>query len=120
VTVATKPVVWEASSKEDVSGFPEDIREDAGYALWLIQQGEDPPNTRPLALVGSGVREIRLSDGDAYRVLYVAKFTEAVYVLHAFQKKAKAGIATPKPDVDLASSRYKLLIQRRKLEGQNG
>lgn len=68
--------------------------------------------------IGSGAREIRVEDGDAYRVIYVAKFEEAIYVLHAFQKKSKKGIATPKKDLDLAKARYTQLVQRRALEAK--
>lgn len=108
-----KPVRWEGSSKEDARAFPEGIRQDIGHALWLVQCGEDPPDGGSMPSIGSGVCEIRAVDGDAYRVLYVAKFEEAVYVLHAFQKKSKSGIATPKKDLDLAKRRYKGLIARR-------
>ena len=118
VPVTEKPVIWEGTSKEDMSAFSEAVRQDAGFALWQVQQGVHPPNSKALALVGQGVHEIRISDGDAYRVIYIAKLPEAVYVLHAFQKKAKSGIATPKPELDLAQSRLKTLMQRRKAEGK--
>lgn len=108
-----KIVLWEGSSKADLRGFPEGVREDVGHALWLVQQGEDPPDGRSMSSIGPGACEIRADDGDAYRVIYIAKFEEAIYVLHAFQKKSKSGIATPKNELDRARKRYTSLVQRR-------
>ena len=117
---AVKPVRWEGPSKEDVSGFPDDVRQDVGHALFLVQRGESPPNGGPLPTVGNGVWEIRADDGDAYRVIYIAKFEEAVYVLHAFEKKSTKGIATPKRHLDRAAKRYKALVARRARDARLG
>jgi phage-related protein len=106
-----KPVVWLADSKEQMSGFPDASRTVAGFELWEVQQGNEPSDWKPMPSVGLGVKEIRVRVGGAYRLLYVAKFTEAVYVLHAFQKKAQK---TPKPDIELARTRFRALIQERK------
>ena len=106
-----KPVVWLADSKEQLSGFSADARTVAGFELWEVQQGNEPSDWKPMPSVGLGVKEIRVRVGGAYRIFYVAKFAEAVYVLHVFQKKAQQ---TPKPDIDLARRRFRELIQQRK------
>jgi phage-related protein len=106
-----KPIVWLADTREQLSEFPADARGVAGFQLWEVQQGKEPADWKPMPAVGLGVNEIRVRLGGAYRILYVAKFAEAVYVLHAFQKKAQK---TPKPDIDLARARFRELIQERK------
>ena len=106
-----KPVVWLADSREQMSGFPADARTVAGFELWEVQQGNEPSDWKPMPSVGLGVKEIRVRVGGAYRILYVAKFAEAVYVLHVFRKKAQK---TPKPDIELARTRFRELIQERK------
>lgn len=106
-----KPVVWLADSREQMSRFPANVRTVAGFELWEVQQGNEPADWKPMPAVGLGVQEIRVRVGGAYRILYVAKFAEAVYVLHAFQKKAQK---TSNPDIDLARKRFRELIQERK------
>jgi phage-related protein len=76
-----------------------------------VQAGKDPEDWKPMPTVGLGVKEIRVREGGAFRVIYVARFAEAVYVLQAFQKKANK---TPKPDLELARRRFRALIQERK------
>ena len=90
---------------------PADIRSDAGYQLELVQRGEPPADFRPMPDVGSGVMEIRLHGDNEYRVFYVARFEEAVYVLHCFVKKTQA---TRKADLDMGKQRYSALIEMRK------
>jgi len=107
-----KLVKWLGDSRERLREFPEEIRGAAGFELWEVQQGKDPADWKPMPTVGLGVNEIRIRDGSgAYRVLYVARFSEAVYVLHAFRKKARK---TPKPEIDLARKRFRELVQERK------
>lgn len=106
-----KPLTWLGDSRESVRDFPADPRREAGYQLERVQAGKDPADWKPMPSVGLGVREIRVRDGGAFRVIYVARFTEAVYVLHAFQKKARQ---TPAPDLELARKRFRALIQERK------
>lgn len=106
-----KPVSWLGDSRERLREFPEEARGVAGFELWEVQQGKEPSDWKPMPSVGLGVNEIRVPADGAFRVIYVAKFTEAVYVLHAFQKKARK---TPKPDLDLARQRFRELIQERK------
>jgi phage-related protein len=106
-----KQVTWLGNSRESIRDFPGDPRREAGYQLERVQAGKDPEDWKPMPSVGLGVREIRVREGGAYRVIYVARFTEAVYVLHAFQKKADK---TPKPDIELARRRFRQLVQERK------
>jgi phage-related protein len=89
--------------------FPEDVRHDAGYQLDKVQRGEQPEDFKPLTAVGRGVEEIRVTDDSgAYRLIYVARRADAVYVLHAFQKKTQA---TPKKDIDTAKRRFAQLLR---------
>ena len=95
-------MVWLGSSLADVRAFPDVARQRAGYALGLVQQGLEPPDWRPMPSVGMGVSEIRVRTGREFRLFYVAKYAEAIYVLHAFEKKtAKTAWA----DLDLARRR---------------
>ena len=106
-----KPVSWLGDSLDRLREFPDEARGAAGFELWEVQQGKEPSDWKPIPSVGIGVNEIRVRAGGAFRVIYVAKFAEAVYVLHAFQKK---GPKTPKPDLDLARQRFKDLMRQRK------
>ena len=83
---------------------------DAGYQLELVQRGEPPRDWKPMPTVGMGVNEIRVRAGGAFRVVYVAKFPEAVYVLHAFQKKSAR---TPRVDIWIAQQRFRMLLALR-------
>jgi phage-related protein len=106
-----KPVKWLGDSQESIRDFPDDPRREAGFQLDRVQAGKEPADWKPMPSVGLGVKEIRVNDGGAFRVIYVARFAEAVYVLHAFQKKSNK---TPKPDLELARRRFRQLIQERK------
>ena len=89
--------------------FPEDAMQDAGYQLEKVQRGEQPDDFKPMPSIGKGVEEIRVwDDSGTYRVLYTARLADAVYVLHAFQKKTQA---TGKRDVALARKRYMELMR---------
>jgi phage-related protein len=103
-----KPVVWVGTSHEDLKAFPDDVQDEMGYALYVAQMGDKHPKAKPLKEF-SGVMEIR-SDyaSDTYRVVYTTKIGDAIYVLHAFQKKSKRGIATPKKEMDLIKRRLKM------------
>jgi len=84
--------------------FPENARHDAGYQLERVQRGEQPDDFKPMGVIGKGVEEIRIADESGiYRVIYVARRSDAVYVLHAFQKKTQA---TAKKDIDTAKRRF--------------
>jgi phage-related protein len=104
-----KPVRWIGSSKEDLSEFPKEVRGRVGVALWQAQVGGKVPYAKPLKGFGdAGVLEIVDDfDGDTFRAVYTVRFAMAVYVLHAFQKKSKHGIATPKTELDLIDQRLK-------------
>lgn len=102
-----RPVVWLGSTRRDVRTFPRPVRREIGVALYAAQQGETDPVTKPMkGFRGSSVVEI-VSDyrGDTWRAVYTVRFAEAVYVLHAFQKKSKHGIATPKQEIELVRRR---------------
>lgn len=103
-----KPVQWVGSSKEDLRKFPARARGHIGFALYQAQVGLKHRDAKLLKGLGSNVLEVvsRL-DGDTYRAVYTVRFKAAVYVLHAFQKKAKRGAATPKPEIDLIRKRLR-------------
>lgn len=104
--MAEKSVAWLGSALVDLRAFPKDARQDAGFALDRIQQGLAPPDWKPMSEVGPGVNEIRVRSGGQFRVLYVAKFAEAVFVLHAFEKKTRK---MAQRDIDIARRRYALI-----------
>jgi phage-related protein len=102
-----KPVRWVGGSKDDLSRFPPDVRRRVGGALWEAQIGRKAPYAKPLkGFAGAGILEIVDDfDGDTFRAVYTVRFAMAVYVLHAFQKKSKRGIATPRLETDLIERR---------------
>jgi phage-related protein len=104
-----KPVRWIGSSRDDLRGFPEEVRNRVGGALWDAQLGTKAPFAKPLkGFGGAGVLEVVDDfDGNTYRAVYTVRFAGVVYVLHAFQKKAKHGIATPKQEIELIEQRLK-------------
>ena len=104
-----KPVEFRGTALEDLRAFPEAARREAGYQLDQVQQGREPDDWKPMNTVGRGVREIRIRDSTgAFRVMYVAKFDDAVYVLHCFQKKTQK---TSRADLNLAAQRYRDLLK---------
>ena len=103
-----KRLFWAGSSKDDLLEFPEAVKDEIGTVLSVAQFGGKHPKAKPWKGEGAGVLEIVADHrGDTYRAVYTVKFEHAIYVLHAFQKKSKKGIATPKQDVDLIKQRYK-------------
>lgn len=99
-----KPVRFLGDSLQCLREFPEDARHDAGYQLDKVQRGERPDDFKPMPVIGKGVEEIRITeDSGAYRVIYFARRAEAVYVLHAFQKKTQS---TSRRDIDAARRRF--------------
>lgn len=100
-----KPVRFMGSAKDDLSAFPEPARIRAGHELFMVQVGRDPDDWKPMTSVGPGACEIRVRDrAGAFRVIYVASFEDAIYVLHAFQKKSRK---TSHTDLALAKQRYR-------------
>jgi phage-related protein len=104
-----KPVRFLGDSLKCLREFPEDARHDVGYQLDKVQRGHQPDDFKPMPSIGRGVEEIRVWDeSGAYRVVYTARLAEAVYVLHAFQKKTQT---TAQRDVDVAKARYNELMR---------
>lgn len=107
-----KPLDWVGSSKKDFLAFPEPVKDEMGNALGLAQFGGKHPLAKPWKGQGSGVFElIEDHDGSTYRAIYVVRFKEVVYVLHAFQKKSPRGIKTARGDVELVERRLKIAQQ---------
>lgn len=107
-----KPVRFLGDSLKRLREFPEDARQDAGYQIDKVQHGEQPDDFKPMPSIGKGVEEIRLwNDSGTYRVVYTARLADAVYVLHAFQKKTQA---TSRKDIDTARERYAQLMKEQK------
>jgi phage-related protein len=100
----SKPLEFRGSALDDLRAFPETPRREAGFQLDQVQHGRDPDDWKPMNTIGRGVREIRIRDAaGAFRALYVAKFSDAVYVLHCFQKKTQK---TSKADLNVAALRF--------------
>lgn len=98
-----KPLSWLGSSLDDLRAFPDEARRAAGYQLGRVQQGLMPDDWKPMTTVGAGVYEIRIHTGLEHRVFCVAKYEEAIYVIHAFEKR------TPQTrDADIAVARKRL------------
>ncbi len=105
----SKSIEFRGRSLDDLRAFPLFVKRDAGYQLDLVQRGEEPDDWKPMNTVGQGVKELRIRDvAGAFRVIYVAKFADAVFVLHCFQKKTEK---TSKADIDLAGQRYRDLLK---------
>lgn len=104
-----KPVRWVGGSRADLCDFPEAVRNRVGGALWEAQIGRKAPFAKPMkGFGGAGVLEVVDDfDGDTYRAVYTVRFAGLVYVLHAFQKKSKHGVATPRHEIDLIGRRLK-------------
>jgi phage-related protein len=107
-----KAIQWVGSAYDDLLAFPKEARKHAGFQLGKVQAGLEPLDWKPFDDVGAGTKEIRIKDASGiYRVMYVAKFEEAIYVLHCFQKKTRA---TSKQDKAVAVARYRAVVNARK------
>jgi phage-related protein len=107
-----KEIRWVGSAYDDLLAFPDDARRTAGFQLSKVQAGLEPEDWHPFDQVGAGIREIRIRESNGiYRVMYIAKFEEAIYVLHCFQKKTQT---TSKHDKDIAQARYRAVISMRR------
>ena len=105
-----KNLTWLADSRSKVKSFPAGVQDDIGYALYAAQLCEMSAKAKPLHGLGGPVMEIAAYDASGtYRAVYTASIGESIYVVHAFQKKSKSGIATPKPEMDLVRQRLKQL-----------
>ena len=99
-----KRITWLGTSREDVKAFPDKVRKIVGSKLMTVQLGNNPDDSKPISSIGQGVTEIRIQFEGQYRVIYIAKFSEAIYVLHAFRKKTQR---TSIQDMALAKNRLK-------------
>jgi phage-related protein len=112
-----RPLIWVGDSRKRIRDFPIEVQKLIGDALQLVQFGGMPLEAKPFKGVGSGVYEIvRRFDSDTYRAVYAVQIAESIYVLHAFQKKSKAGIKTPQQDVELIKQRYRQAVKESKNE----
>jgi phage-related protein len=107
-----KQIRWVGSAYDDLLAFPRDARKEAGFQLGKVQAGLEPADWKPFDEAGAGTREIRIREASGiYRVMYVVKFEEAIYVLHCFRKKTQV---TSKQDKAIATARYRAVINARK------
>lgn len=104
-----KPLSWVGNSYRNYTQFPELVQDEMGFALFRAQEGERHPSAKMMKGYGGGgvVEIVRNNDGNAFRAVYTVRFAEEIYVLHAFQKKSKKGIATPKSHIDLIKRRLR-------------
>jgi len=106
--VAVRQLEFRGSALHDLRAFPQEVKREAGFQLDQVQRGREPGDWRPMKTIGQGVNEIRLEDlNGTFRIIYLAKFADVVYVLHCFQKKSKK---TSKSDLELAKNRYRDLL----------
>jgi phage-related protein len=105
-----KPVAWLGDSLARLRDFPRDAMREVGYQLERVQSGREPNDWKPMPSIGAGVNELKVRTNGGFRVVYVAKFAEAIYVLHAFQKKSQR---TARLDTELARSRLRNLLNER-------
>jgi phage-related protein len=115
--MAEKPLFWVGTAVEDLRRFPEDARRQAGFELFLVQQGLEPSDWKPMTSVGTGVAEIRVQARTSHRVFYVAKFAEGVYVLHAFEKRSQR---TAQRDLEIGRERLLAVLQERRRRKEGG
>ena len=112
-----KPVAWVGSSLKDLRAFPAEARRAAGYQIGRVQQGLMPDDWKPMTTVGTGVYEIRIRTGLEHRVFYLAKYDEAVYVIHAFEKRTRQ---TRQADITLARERLADVVRLREVQKKKG
>jgi phage-related protein len=112
MSTTRRPLFWEGSARSDFKTFPVPVQKDMGVALFLVQLGGMPPSAKPWKGLGSGVYElVETYRGDAYRAVFAVRRSERVHVLHAFKKKSKSGIGTPREDVRLVERRLNAVLQ---------
>ena len=119
-TGTPKGIIWVSSSLDDLQRFPDAVKKLMGFAPFQAQCGRKHLQAKPLkGFTGGGVLEVVEDfDGNAYRTMYTVRFADVVYVLHAFQKKSKKGIATPKHEMDVVRSRLRLAQESHRKEGK--
>ena len=115
-----RKIRWVGDSRTRVREFPGQVRKDIGHSLYLVQTGQTPESARPMKGLGSGVFEIASDhDTNTYRAVYTVKIGEFIYLLHAFQKKSKSGISTPRYEIDLIRRRLRRAKELAKQEGED-
>src|SRR6266850_1609339 len=102
-----RELIFMGNSKEALSGFPDEVKREMGYALRFAQDGKTHDHAKPFKGYPGVMEIVSPHKGEAYRALYALKIGSRIYVLHAFQKKSKQGIKTPKPDLELIDARFK-------------
>ena len=108
--LASRPIHWIKAALRAFDDFPAEAKAQAASALAIVAEGRNPQVAKPLTGLGSGVWELAIRQrGDAYRVVYLVQFEDGIWVVHAFQKKSKRGIATPKVEIDVVRERLKRL-----------
>lgn len=108
--ILVKELIWLGSSLDDLKSFPDEVKDEMGYALHCAQLGNKDSSAKPFKGHGSGIYEIVSNfNTDAYRAIYIVNLDDCLYVLHAFQKKSKSGIRTPKTDLNMIETRLKQL-----------
>lgn len=107
-----RPVIWLGDTRKNIRAFPKKVQQEMGGAIFIAQCGGMPDNAKPLKGLGSGIIEVvERYDTDTYRVVYALRLKDAIYVLHAFQKKSKKGIKTSKQDIDLIKKRLQQALK---------
>jgi len=104
-----KAIKFVGTSLKDIRKFPDDAKIQAGFQLRKVQEGKNPSDWKPMNSIGPGAKEIRIHTESEYRVVYLAKLEDAIYVLHAFQKKTQK---TRKRDLEVAKQRYKAIANQ--------
>jgi phage-related protein len=119
-SIAIRRVRWVGDSRERLQEFPPQVRKDIGHALYLVQTGQTPPSVKLMRGIESGVCEIVDDyDTNTYRAVYTVKVGRSLYVLHAFMKKSKRGMSTPKKEIDLIKRRLRRAKEMAKEEKGN-
>jgi phage-related protein len=111
MTGPAKPLAWVGDALETIRGFPPEVRQVIGHELHRVQLGLEPADWKPMSVVGPGVRELRVEVGRAYRVLYLTNCSEAIYVLHAFEKRSRR---TARRDIELGRRRWRVVMRERR------
>lgn len=108
--ITLRTISWIKRAARDFDDFPLAAQQDAARALTLIAEGDTPDIAKPMTGLGSGIWELAIKErGDAFRVVYALQLDDDIWVIHAFQKKSKSGIATPKHEIDVVRERIKRL-----------
>ena len=112
-----KKTIFIGNAKKDLSQFPQPVKDDVGFDLYLVQIGKTPASAKPLKGIPGVMELVDRYDKDTYRAVYTATFGDAVYILHCFKKKSKSGIKTAKMDIDLIKQRFKVAKEWSKSKG---